>query len=701
MKKIALLLAVIVPLGAYARIGVAVFPLENRTGDQLADWVGCAIPDMVYRTLYDIADVQVWDPVFLFSADSVGWRMSSDSLLALHAARWKWQLGVGGGYTIAGDSVWIRMRFAAHQDGRIDRSDLEIAGTLSHIGSAAQRIIAELAAAAGEDGFAARTEFRRLLPARREAYGAYAAGLGFDMHCRYARALSAYAHAADLDKSFGLAHHRMSVIYRAGRLYDKAEVAVRKAYDAIADNPVIVAAYAETVCGRSPQKLRSCIDQHRPLLERTSEGMRVIGLMHIMAGEYQRAIAILTRAVAAGPANLDTDFMLGQAFLSGGQFEAAAGVFSRLIEYRPAYVRYYAFLGDAYRRSGRLMESNNILERALMIAPDNIATLLSLANTYFELGWYRKAEQLLLRAQSLKPSLSEVHVNLGVIYWHLGEQRRARDAFEQAAHGSRHAQAALVNQGNIHFLASDVKGAIKAYRRAAKNGPQNEQVYYNLGMAYIARGKLKDAATCFEEVLFLSPNRLDVVIHQARIAEKLGNVANAEQHYRRIIELAPNHRPALSKLIALLRREQRYEEAVQLIEDFLEQSPRDREFRLLLPRMYREMQWYEVAVMEYDKLARDEQFMNSAAVYLGLGTSMFDLIKYKGNTGYDLAIARLKRARQLDPSDPEPDRIIASIYAEYKQMPSLALDHWKRALELTDDREKREELKALIDGVEQ
>jgi tetratricopeptide (TPR) repeat protein len=697
MIKFITALCLFVPASLCASAGVAIFPCENRTGDPRADWIGYAAADALYRVLTHESRARVWDPVFLFSADSAGWRMHSDSALARHAARWKWSHCVGGGYTVDGDSIWIRIRLAVDRDGRIEQSGADIAGSSGNFTECIKHIIEALGRLSAGDLAVGRLSDGHIAPNSLKAYGAYAAGLGYEMHGRFARALSAYEHAVRADDKLALAWVRISRIERAARRFDKAEAAAQKALDAAPRDPGAVAAYAEAAFEHEGyQKLQAFVAQNTNLLEQTPEGMRVIGRVRIASGNYQRAIAMLTRAVAAGPANLEADFALGQAYQAAGQFEAASAVFRRLIAYRPAHIRYYAFLGEAYRRSGRLMESNSILQRALALEPDNTTTLVSLANTYFHLGWYEKAQQLLVRARELKPNMAEVHVNLGVICWHRGLHDTARQAFERAARGERHVQAALVNQANIAFLGGDIKKAIRGYHQAEKSGPKDERMYFNLGLAFLARNQLKRAAACFDEVLYLSPHRLDAAIHAARIAELLHRESDAERHYRTILELAGSHRVALQKLTALLRRAARYEEAVTLVETYLETTPHDRELRLLLPRIYRDMQWYEVAVMEYDNLTKDAHFAENPAVYLGLGKSMYDLIRFKGGGDYDLTIARLKKAAQLDPRNPEPHLLIAAIYADYKGMPSLALDHWKQALRLSTDRKQRAEIQALI-----
>jgi len=87
-----MLIAAVAPLpGAAHRCGVPA--CQRRLGERRTDPVGRQRagrgPGRIGRYL---PELQVYEPAFLFAADSSGWRMASDSLLAVHQQRWKWDL---------------------------------------------------------------------------------------------------------------------------------------------------------------------------------------------------------------------------------------------------------------------------------------------------------------------------------------------------------------------------------------------------------------------------------------------------------------------------------------------------------------------------------------------------------------------------------------------------------------------------------
>jgi tetratricopeptide (TPR) repeat protein len=236
--------------------------------------------------------------------------------------------------------------------------------------------------------------------------------------------------------------------------------------------------------------------------------------------------------------------------------------------------------------------------------------------------------------------------------------------------------------------------AIDWYRKAEKAGKKNEVVLVNLAQAYLSVNKLGKAALYFDEAQRISPERLDVLVSLAEISEKRNKPADAEMYYRKILELSPRSEQALSRLVAMLTAQGRFKEALEPLEPYLTDFPNDKKMLMVQADLYNRMGWYEVSAMKYQFIVRD--FPDSPEGYLGLGKTMFDVIRLKNGKDYDKAIYYLKTAGGLDRADPEPEYLIGTIYMDYKNYRELALDNWNNSLAKARDPALKKTLRELI-----
>jgi len=683
-------------LPAHCASRVALFPLVNKSGDKVIEWISYAAPESFYRAMSSIQDFRVWNPTFLFVLDTAGWTMASDSLLRIHWTRWEWDAAIGGSYTQEDGGVKVELKMYTVKGGRVNKKTAIARAPIENVSTLWPDLLRQILENLGL-ALNASEQARLMRPIMgiAAAYPTYIAGYGYEMQGKYSAAITAYSRVCELDPSCAEAFCRIGKLYAVGNLADSARIYFKKCESVGSADPELIAEVADYYVDHElPEKSAAFIRANRLVLEQTSSGMKAIGKSQLLSGELQRAIATLNRALAMGCADLDVDFNLGKAYLATEDFLKASDVFNRLVKYRPDCPMYYALLGSAYRSSGRLMESARVLENAAKIAPDNIQVGMTLAQTYVDIGWYKNAYQALIRAKEKSPETPEIYVDLGVALWHMGKHDEAAEMLKHAEKMGLSKQAVLANQANILALGGDIRSAISLYRKADKMGKKNETVLMNLGNAYLAIGKAAQASQCFDEVLGMAPRRLDVLTLQAGIAEKRKKDKDAELYYRKIIDLAPHNLDAVEHVTALLKRHKRFKEALEPIEAYLNDFPNNKTALLLQAGCYHDMEWYEVAMMKYQGIVRD--FPDSWEGYLGLGKTMFDAIRFKNFRDYDRAIYNLKIAGEKAPLNPEPDYLIGVIYLDYKKYRELALDHLKEALRRATDESFRTTVNKLI-----
>jgi Flp pilus assembly protein TadD len=693
---VALLLGLVCVSPAPGRVLMVVFPLANQdtVHSELLEWGRYAVAECFSRNSRYVRELQVWDPAFLCSADTSVRDLSSDSLLALHHQRWKWDIAVGGSIASSGDSLLITLRAVRYVDGKPARRQLQAAGR-SAIG-VTSRLYAELLGALGGAVPPQATQPRAATESDL-AYRTYVAGYGFELRRNYSAAASAYTRALELDGRLSFAAVRLANIYALRRDFTAASTWMHHAALRSSSDPVVAGMSAlYLVQFDDPGKAAEYIQAHTGLLDQTAEGLAAQGMLYSLLGQYDRAVALLTQAVAFGPSDLETDLALGRAYLAAGDFTMAADVFNRLVAFRPDCLRYYSFLGAAYRSQGRLMESERVLAAAYRLSSDDVPLLVNLASTRFALGRYDEAERLLLHARELNPFLIEVAVNLAVVYWQLGKQREARALLTTARRSRKDRQATLSAEAGFLVSEGKTREALGRFREAEHAGRKNEQVLNNLGLLCADLGRLSEAAAWYDELLRLTPNRLDVLVRQADIQARRGDLAGAESSCRRILQLSPHNEEAIRRLAAVLEQQERPTEAVTVIERHLADFPSDVALRVAVADIYRRMGWYEVAAMHLEQAVRD--FPGHYAAEIDLGRTLYDLIVHKNSRQFDKAIAVLKRASVMAPADPEPEYLLGRIYLDCTREGELGREYLNRALAHASDAAMRRSIEGALAG---
>lgn len=639
---------------------IAVFPFANKSQDHNSDWLAALIPEYFSRCIPLCNDLQVIDPAFLFPIDSIGWTMESDSLLKAQWLRWGWNSACGGNYTISNSRVYCELRTVILHNGKPAKKAFSEYYSIDSLPQLCFSMLTQYLSLVG--GNATREqyrEFKKPLSQNPHACATYLAGYYYELHNKTAAAITCYARASELDPSMGVAWSRLGRLFRTTGEFDKARQYFDHSVAVGNGDPGILAACTDFMVEHDvPAKVTEFVEKNRQALEQTSDGLLAIGKSFLSAGESQRAIAVLTRAVARGPTSLEADFVLGKAYMAAGQFQDACDVFNRLVRYRPDFPRFYALLGASYRNSGRLMESLRVLERSAVNSPNDIPVLVNLAQTYIDLGLYQEAKQVLLHTVERAPDIPDIYVNLGVLAWHDGKIDDAQRYLVKAARMGKNVQSALNNEANILYMSGNIRKALDIYKKADKSGAKNETILSNLASAYLALNRLDEASASLEAVLSMSPERLDVLKKLAALAEKRRKFQDAITYYRKILELSSHNGDALVKMATIMVARGEFKDLVEPLDAYCSDYPNEKRVLLLQADVYRRMGWYEVALMKYQAITRD--FANDAEGFLGTARTMYDMFQYKNATDYDDALHALETAKGLSPETRSPNILPAS-----------------------------------------
>lgn len=687
-------------LTVFARMSFVVFPLQNEGNDKVYSWISAVLPEMLSRGFNLSSEIHVYDPTFIFKTDSSVWKMHSDSLLSIHRQKWLWDVAVGGHFRIINDSIQMFFNVALSVDRQEHvMMEFQLKGLLLDyqdiFSQASNKIFSLVKKDLTDDEIAL---LNRKITNSKFAYETYAAGYLFEMKGNIPDALTAYSRSLEIDPSIVIASCRLGMLYSIQKKYEIAKRMYEETLKENPNNPVVVAYMADFLStSDQPEAALQFMNKNRSIISLTSKGLKSSGALYLRLGEYQRAIALLTRSISMGPDNLDTEFLLGQAWLHTGNYERAIDIFNRLIKCRPDYLRFYSSLGSAYRKSGQLMQAAMTLQSALNRDPQDVVLMIDLSQIWIELKWNQKALQLLKQAESINPEIGDIYINMGLAYWNAGEESNAHEYFNKAMQFPELQQSAMINIGNIFFSKQQFNKAISFYKKALKIGKKNSSLEYNLAIAYLQTGKESKGIKHLDALLMLEPERIDVLQKRARIAFALKNFDEAEHYYRRILEITPQDRVTVQLLVKVYSETGKFDEAIQIIEDYLIHVPTSFEFIKLLAEIYQKRGWYDVAIEKYQEII--SEFPDQFAGYMGLGQCMYEMIFNGLSEKYDETIFTLKYASERSPKNSLPDELIGDIYYYKKGYKELALDHWNKALGKLTDSVRQKEINDKIKSV--
>jgi len=312
-------------LQAQGRVALVAFPLvnEDTVAPELSQWASCVPAECLSRIGHYVPELQVWETAFLFPIDSSGWRLESDSLIRIHQQRWHWDFAIGGSYRTSGDTVSVTLKAVRVSGERVAHRSFNISGTLM-VEMMGRLLLDFFNSIEGVRIGRSAIEAMERAVCEDRVYRTYAAAYRYEVHGEYQAAASAYHRACDMAPSLAAAALRLGLLYARGRDFDRASQWLNRAGDAAPGDAVVVGSVASFKVARTPlDKAASYLSGREGLLERSAEGLTALGSFHYRRGEYQRAVALLTRALAMGPSNLESDLALGKAYLAAGNFAMA------------------------------------------------------------------------------------------------------------------------------------------------------------------------------------------------------------------------------------------------------------------------------------------------------------------------------------------------------------------------------------------
>ncbi len=169
------------------------------------------------------------------------------------------------------------------------------------------------------------------------------------------------------------------------------------------------------------------------LNENHPNGHFLLGAIHMIKGQLEKAIAECERAVALAPNLAGSLWGLGRALFSAGRLQEAIPHLKRAIRLNPLNPSLNLYgLGTTYIRMERYEEAITVLKKALHYQPDFFAAHLTLAGCYAALGREEEAHAEAAEVLRLNPKFSVKKIAKSLPYRDKAVKERYIDALRKA-----------------------------------------------------------------------------------------------------------------------------------------------------------------------------------------------------------------------------------------------------------------------------
>src|SRR5215469_3854220 len=267
-------------------------------------------------------------------------------------------------------------------------------------------------------------------------------------------------------------------------------------------------------------------------------------------GNYQSAIELLQKLVAADPKHKSAWMDLGRAHMLLRQTNDAVIAFKKQAELNPYDEYAYSALGWAYTTERKYDDATTAFNQAIEINPLSQYAHAALGSMYQESHQYEKAVRELEKAVSLKSDDAALQISLGDAYLNLGQDEKALSAFDKATEISATpevwnniAYQLSLKRAHLDRAQQYAESAVTAVANSLRNLSLDQLSdrdlamvsaldadWDTLGWVYFARGNFNKAEKYVNAAWTLGGHG-EVGDHLAQIYEKLGRKDDAVRTY--------------------------------------------------------------------------------------------------------------------------------------------------------------------------
>jgi len=260
-----------------------------------------------------------------------------------------------------------------------------------------------------------------------------------------------------------------------------------------------------------------------------------------LMSQRKDALAVLRRAMALLPADVDVLSNLGGVLVARGELDEAADCYRRALRIQPGFAQAHSNLGDLLARQGHWQAAEASCRQAMALQPGLAAAHLNLGNALKGLGRLNDALLSYRETVARSPNLAEGHTALGMALRQQGSVAEAvvhlnKSVVLRPGHAATHDQLGVA----LH-AAGQPEAALGSLQRALALQPRSAAAHYHLGNVLADLGRTEEAVRHYHDALALEPAHAEVRANLGVSLLALKQVAAAVAALRQAVALQPSH----------------------------------------------------------------------------------------------------------------------------------------------------------------
>ncbi len=261
------------------------------------------------------------------------------------------------------------------------------------------------------------------------------------------------------------------------------------------------------------------------------DALFLAGILAEQAGRCERAVELLSKAVAVNPNVAEAHYNHGVALGGVRQYEEAVASYERAIALKPDYADAYFNRGVALAELGRPVQAVESYDRAIAFNPAYAEVHNNRGIVLDHLKRYDEALASYDRAIALKPDYARAHNNRGVALGRLERHADALASYDRAVALKSDYADAFTNRGIALGELDRPAEALVSYERAIALNPRYAEAFYNRGNALRDLNRHMEAIGSYERALALKPDYAAAHWNLADCCLLLGDFARGWQEY--------------------------------------------------------------------------------------------------------------------------------------------------------------------------